>query len=80
MPKCFVLGFLNKANYNKHEELDWDISKISFCLPDTWPHTRIPKVAAKPKAKLTVRNIPWVPPLNTSWATAPQPNIWRERQ
>lgn len=40
----------------------------------------MPKVAAKPKAKLTVRNMPWEPPLKTSWATAPQPNIWKESQ
>lgn len=40
----------------------------------------MPKVAAKPKAKLTVRNIPCVPLLNTSWATAPQPNIWRQNK
>ncbi|KRX51637.1 hypothetical protein T06_10372 [Trichinella sp. T6] len=39
----------------------------------------MPNVAAKPKAKLTVRNMPWEPPLNTSWATAPQPNITRMR-
>lgn len=39
----------------------------------------MPKVAAKPKAKLTVRNMPCVPLLNTSWATAPQPNIWRQK-
>ncbi|TNN67013.1 hypothetical protein EYF80_022786 [Liparis tanakae] len=36
-------------------------------------------MAAKPKAKLTVRNMPWEPLLNTCWATAPQPNICRER-
>lgn len=50
----------------------------SVCLPDIWPQTKMPNVAAKPKAKLTVRNIPWEPPLNTNWATEPQPNIWRE--
>ena len=50
-----------------------------LCIPDTWPQTRMPKVAAKPKAKLTVRNMPWEPPLKTSWATAPQPNIWRQK-
>lgn len=53
---------------------------IKDCLPETWPQTRMPKVAAKPKAKLTVRNMPWEPPLKTSWATAPQPNIWKESQ
>lgn len=26
--------------------------------PETWPHTKIPSVAAKPNAKFTVRNIP----------------------
>lgn len=38
----------------------------------------MPKVAAKPKAKLTVRNVAWEPPLSTNCATAPQPNIWVE--
>lgn len=58
--------------------LSFITSPIKGCLPDTWPQTRMPRVAAKPKAKLTVRNMPWEPPLNTSCATAPQPNIWRQ--
>ena len=53
---------------------------MSISVPDTWPQTRMPNMAAKPNAKLTVRNMPWVPSLKTSWATAPQPNIWRERR
>lgn len=47
-------------------------------MPETWPLIRIPNVTAKPKAKLTVRNVPWEPPLSTNCATAPQPNIWAE--
>lgn len=34
--------------------------------PETWPHTKIPSVAAKPNAKFTVRNIPCEPSLRTS--------------
>lgn len=45
------------------------------CPPDTWPQTKIPRVAANPKARFTERKRPWDSPLSTIWATAPQPNI-----
>jgi len=50
----------------------------STSSPEICPLTRMPNVAAKPKAMLTVRKVPWEPLLSTSCATAPQPNIWRE--
>lgn len=69
----------SRLQYNVQIWLKLNLSE-KMCVPDTWPQTRMPNVAPKPKAKLTVMNMPWEPPLNTSWATEPQPNIWRERE
>ena len=49
-------------------------------LPETWPAIRMPRVTAKPKARLMVRKPPWVPRLSTTWATEPQPNICVRKQ
>lgn len=56
----------------------WQRNPLS--IPDTWPHTRMPKVAPKPNAKLTVMKRPWLPSLSTCCAQAPQPNIWKTKQ
>jgi hypothetical protein len=40
----------------------------------------MPKVTAKPKARLMVRKPPWVPRLSTTCATDPQPNICVRKQ